>query len=220
LLDDVERSSKESADAAVIARVLGGDVAAFELLMRRHNRLVYRVVRAILKDEHEVEDAMQEAYVSAFSHLAQFAGRSSFATWLTRIAVNEAFARARRDRRFVPLPDADSEVTPMTSTNPTPEQDAIGRELGALMEQAVDLLPDSFRIVFVLRAVEQLSVEETSECLDIPAETVKTRLHRARGLLRKALENRVGTAVPTLFDFHLSRCDRVVRAVFARLGAR
>jgi RNA polymerase sigma-70 factor (ECF subfamily) len=217
LPDDSTKTRRDPDDSIVISRIRAGDVAAFELLMRRHNRLVYRAVRAVLKDDREVEDVMQDAYVAAFSNLAEFEGRSRFSTWLTRIAVHQAFSRLRREQRFAPLPDTETEDNHVVSASPTPEQNAIGRELGQILEQAVDSLPESFRAVFVLRAVEQLSVEETATCLDIPEETVKTRLHRARGFLRKSLEDRVGAAVPTLFDFHLSRCDRVVQGVLVRI---
>ena len=218
-------------DEEVVNRVRGGEVALFEVLMRRHNRRAYRTARAILQNDAEAEDVMQEAYVNAYAHLGDFAGRAQFSTWLLRIVVNEALARRRRTLRLVPLSGAgaagagsdgshgseDREVQSMTSRTRDPEESASDHELGRLLEQSVDTLPEGFRSVFVLRAVEQLSVAETAEVLGIPEETVKTRHHRARGLLQDSLLNRVGTALPSLFDFHLSRCDRVVVGVLARI---
>jgi RNA polymerase sigma-70 factor, ECF subfamily len=204
-------------DEQIVARVLAGEVALFGLLMRRHNRRVYRTVRAILHDDGEAEDAMQEAYVNAYAHLADFAGRARFSTWLLRIAVHEAFARRRRALRLQPLGHANAEVHEMASPIRGPEESASDRELGLLLEAAVDGLPEGFRTVFMLRAVEHLSVDETAEVLGIPEETVKTRHHRARGLLQKSLAQRVGTALPSLFDFHLSRCDRIVARVLDRI---
>jgi RNA polymerase sigma-70 factor (ECF subfamily) len=209
-------------DEEVVNRVRGGEVALFEVLMRRHNRRVYRTARAILQNDADAEDVMQEAYVSAYAHLGDFEGRARFSTWLLRIVVNEALARRRRTLRLVPLPGReagadDREAQSMTSQTRGPEETASDRELGLLLEQSVDALPEGFRTVFVLRAVEQLSVAETAEVLGVPEETVKTRHHRARGLLQDALLNRVGTALPSLFDFHLSRCDHVVAHVLARI---
>lgn len=205
-------------DAAVISRILDGHPESFELLMRRHNRRVYRVVRAILRDEAEVEDAMQEAYLNAYAHLRDFSGQSQFATWLTRIAVHEAFGRLRRRRHHESLGHDDETEDPlMTAPQSSPEQNASDGELRDIIERAVDALPEAYRMVFMFRAVEGLSVAETAESLEIREETVKTRLHRARDLLRKDLVSRVGSTLPAVFDFHLSRCDRVVTRVLERI---
>jgi RNA polymerase sigma-70 factor, ECF subfamily len=209
--------SVDPSDESIVARVVAGDTAAFELLMRRHNRRVFRAARAILRNDDEAEDTMQEAYVSAFTHLCDFGGRSRFSTWLTRIAVYEALRRLRRGKRMTSLEEAETnEHEPMAAT-PSPEAAASDVELRPLLEAAVDALPVAFRAVFVMRAVEEMSVDETAEALDIPAETVRTRLHRARSLLRETLAEKVESAAPSAFDFHLSRCDRVVAAVFARI---
>jgi RNA polymerase sigma-70 factor, ECF subfamily len=208
----------EDADTIVIARVLAGDTEAFEPLMRRHNRRVFRAARAILRNDDEAEDAMQEAYVSAFAHLAAFDGRAKFSTWLVKIAVHEALRRRRRGDRFAPFDEADFEEKPMATTK-SPEAAANDAELRVLIEHAVDALPVAFRTVFVLRAVEELTVSETAAALDIPEETVRTRLHRARGLLREGLTSKFESVTPQAFDFHLSRCDRVVAAVLARIRA-
>lgn len=206
-------------DEEVVRRVLSGELSLFEIVMRRNNQRVYRAVRAILKSDAEVEDVMQEAYVRAYAHLGEFSGRSRLSTWLVRIAVHEAFARLRRQKRIMSFDGEDWEASDMEHAHESPEQLTSDRELRGILEEAVDALPGGFRAVFVLRAVEQLSVTETAEVLGIAEDTVKTRLHRARRLLKAALTDRMGTAVPALFDFHLSRCDRVVRGVLRKLGA-
>lgn len=203
-------------DETIVAQVVGGDTAAFELLMRRNNQRVYRAVRAILKNDDEAEDAMQQAYVSAFAHLGEFGGRSQFSTWLTRIAVNEALARLRRAKRTASLDDVHLEEEPMAATR-SPEDATSDVEIRALLDDAVDALPLGFRTVFVMRAVEDMSAADTAEALGIPEETVRTRLHRARGLLRERLAKKLESAVPSTYDFHLSRCDRVVAAVLQRI---
>lgn len=208
-------------DEQVVSRVLSGETELFEILMRRYNQRLYRVARSILSDDGEAEDVMQDAYVRAYSHLEQFAGRSSFATWLTRIAVYEALARARRGRRLVHIEDLSSRAEgSMRFSSPAeagPEQRAIQRDLQGALEAAMGALPETFRTVLVLREVEGLSTAETAECLNIGESLVKTRLHRARAALRRELENRSRAALGEVFAFHLSRCDRVVEAVFARI---
>jgi len=209
-------TSPDPSDDDVLARVRGGDIDSFEIVMRRYNQRVYRTVRAILRDEDEALDVMQEAYVNAFAHLAEFSGRARFSTWLTRIAVHEAFARLRKRKRVESLDDTESEELLMASPVLGPENRASDGELRTLLEEAVDGLPEAFRTTFVLRSVEQLSVAETAEVLGIPEETVKTRLHRARERLQSSLSNRVGDTRPSLFGFHRPRCDRVVVNVLSR----
>jgi RNA polymerase sigma-70 factor (ECF subfamily) len=208
-------------DEQVVARVLSGEVELFEILMRRYNQRLYRVARAILFDDAEAEDVMQDAYVRAWSHLEQFAGRSSFATWLTRIAVHEALARARRGRRLVQIDDlsprTEGTMKPLSPAEAGPEQRAIQRDLRNALEVAMGALSESFRSVLMLREVEGLSTAETAECLGITESLVKTRLHRARAALRREMESHSQTALGETFPFHLSRCDRVVAAVFARI---
>lgn len=206
-------------DDAVVARVLAGERPLFELLMRRHNRLLYRAARAILRSDDEVEDVMQHAYLRAFEHLSEYAARSRFSTWLTRIAVHEAFARLRKQKRLTLLGDSAEEEVSDVPRGPTPEQRLSDAELGSFTEAAIDSLPHDFRVVFVLRAVEQQSVAEVAESLGIPEDTVKTRYFRARERLRRSLLEQFDDATKTAFDFHASRCDRVVAAVLARLGA-
>jgi RNA polymerase sigma-70 factor (ECF subfamily) len=208
-------------DEQVVTHVLAGQTALFEIVMRRHNERLYRAARAIVRDETETEDVMQQAYVNAYAHLRQFDGRSAFATWLTRIAVNEAISRARRQGRYQPLPDEGTTpfetVFPMHSTE-NPEKEAFSRELRAILEQAVDELADGPREVFMLRQVEGLSTAETAACLGVSEEAVKTRLSRARATLRQNLFDRVGATAASSFTFERPRCDRLVAAVFARIG--
>ena len=206
-------------DEEVVARVVQGQTALFEILMRRHNERIYRAARAILRDDREAEDVMQQAYVNAYVHLRQFDGRAQFSTWLTRIAVNEAIARARRLGRYEPL---DTETTtpglmPVSSIA-DPERQAYAREMGTLMESAIDRLPDGNREVFVLREVEGMSTSETAQALGVSDDVVKTRLSRAKAALRRELVDRARMAAPQAFAFHESRCDRIVAAVFQRLG--
>ncbi len=210
-------------DMDVVRRVRAGETALFEILMRRHNQRLYRVARAIVKDDSEAEDVMQEAYVNAYTHLHQFAERAQFSTWLTRIAVHEALARIRKSARLTEL-DEDAEVGEQdvgtfTLLNRTPEQQASNAELRALLEAAVEAMPQAYRVVFVLREVEGLNTAETADVLGVTEETVKTRLHRGRALLREELFQRAGIATSYAFEFHLSRCDRVVAGVMRRIKA-
>jgi RNA polymerase sigma-70 factor (ECF subfamily) len=203
------------ADEAIVARIRAGERDLFEVLMRRHNRRLYRVARAIVGDDGEAEDVIQEAYVRAFACLDQFAGRARFATWLTRIAVHEALARVRKRARFV---DLDAAVPGAISADPDPEQNASDVELRAVLESAVAAIAAPFRLVFVLREIEGLSTEETAESLCITPQTVKTRLHRARSQLRMHLASRARAVLSETFDIGGARCDRVVAAVLARIA--
>jgi RNA polymerase sigma-70 factor (ECF subfamily) len=230
-------ASAAISDAEIVARVVAGEIELFEVLMRRHNQRLFRTARAIVRDDAEAEDVMQEAYARAFSQLAQFEGRAQWSTWVTRIAVNEALGRVRRTGRFVsadvegveeaslsrkmdPSDDAWQQANGGASPFPTgPEDHAAARELGGFLEHALDDLPDIYRSVFVLREIEELSTAEVASCLDITEDLVKVRLHRARVALRSRLDRRVGSALRRIYDFHLSRCDRVVAAVMARISA-
>ena len=197
-------------DEAIVQRVLAGERALYEVLVRRHNQRLYRAARAILRNESEVEDVMQEAYVQAFAHLAQFRAEARFSTWLTRIAVHEALARRRRAMRQTEVEEPVFVITP--------EQQAGTRELAKLLERAIDTLPDNFREVLMLRTVEDMSVADTAAVLDIPEDTVKTRLFRARNLLREAIAERAIGAAPEAFEFHAPRCNRIVEAVMERIA--
>jgi RNA polymerase sigma-70 factor, ECF subfamily len=211
---ELAHAQDELSDDAVIARVLHGETPLFEVLMRRNNQRLFRAARSLLRNDDEAEDVMQEAYLQAFANLHRFERRAKFSTWLTRIAVHEAFARLRRRR-----PMLDPENEDVSSPMPSPEDSASQRELGGVLEPMVDALPEAFRIVFVLRAVEALSVGETADCLGVPEETVRTRFFRARRLLQTALEERLLSPGVSIYEFHLLRCDRVVHGVLARIAA-
>jgi RNA polymerase sigma-70 factor, ECF subfamily len=205
-------------DEALVDRVLEGDVQTFELLMRRNNQRLYRTIRALIPDEDEVEELMQQAYVLAFTRLAQFARGARFSTWLLRIGLNEALQRLRRDRRWPRVAAEALEEEP--SMTPTPEQGLARAQLNHLLEQLVDELPDSHRSVLVLREVQQLSTAEVAELLDLSADNVKQRLSRAKAMLRAALEERTGASLAELYPFEAPRCDRVVAGVLGRLPHR
>lgn len=215
-----EQSSPDLSDQQAVARVRAGDTASFELLMRRHNRRVYRAARAIVKRDDEAEDVMQDAYVRAYEHLGEFRGDAGFGTWVARIAVHEAFARLRRERRFaLAAPPSEEATSMLPESNRTPEQLVNDQQLRHVLEQAIDRLPDDFRAVFVLRAVEQMTGAETADCLGIPEETVKTRLHRAKLRLQEIVMKSLDANSERAYEFHLLRCDRVVAGVFERLAA-
>jgi RNA polymerase sigma-70 factor (ECF subfamily) len=199
--------------------VIEGETALFEMLMRRHNERVYRAARAILRDEREAEDVMQEAYVNAYSHLAQFDRRAKFSTWLTKIAVYEALGRMRTRGRYEPLDEMPMETSMPISESPNPERETFGHELGRLIESAVDALGDGYREVFMLRQVEGLSTSETAEVLGVSEDVVKTRFSRARHALQQDLLDRAGAATASAYTFGQARCDRVVASVLARLDA-
>jgi RNA polymerase sigma-70 factor (ECF subfamily) len=217
--DEMATSQEFLSDEQVVARVLAGETAMFEIVMRRHNQRLYRVTRSILRNDGEAEDVMQDAYVRAYEHLNQFSGRAKFSTWLTRIAVNEALARQHRGKRYQDTM-SEQEGDPMdrfASLAPTPEQQASRSELRRLLEEAVEKLPDAYRTIFMLRDVEEMSTTEAAHVLDITEDNVKVRLHRARILLRKSLYVRAGMEKREAFDFHAVRCDRVVKNVFERI---
>lgn len=207
------------ADEQVVSRVLAGQTGLFEILMRRHNERVYRAARAILRDDAEAEDVMQQAYVNAYAHLRQFDGRAKFSTWLLRIAVHEALARARRRQRYTSMDPQNAASPPVVpvSAEPDPERLALARELGEFLESAVDRLPDGAREVFMLRQVEGMSTEETADVLGVTEAVVKTRLSRAKRAIRRDLHARAGIAAENSFRFLRPRCDRVVEAVLARI---
>jgi RNA polymerase sigma-70 factor (ECF subfamily) len=215
-------AAAELSDAAIVERVRGGDAGLYEILVRRHNQRLYRTIRAILRNDRDVEDVMQQAYVDAYLHLEQFRGQAQFATWLTRIAVNRAIRSGRSQRRQLELVTPEGEVDVASERTPAqgldPEHEAYGRELRTVLEPLIDELPDAFRLVFVLREVEGLSTAETAASLSVNEDTVKTRLHRAKRLLRQRLERALGPAATEVYPFHLSRCDRVVAGVMARIS--
>jgi RNA polymerase sigma-70 factor (ECF subfamily) len=214
-------------EAELRARLLAGDEAAFEALMRRNNRRLYRLARAVLRSDGEAEDALQEAYLAAFRSIGDFRGESSLATWLGRLVLNECLSRQRRQLRrdgllrIVSLDDErerEAEAMHHAHGEP-PDVTTLRSELRSLIERKLDELPAAFRAVFVLRGVEEMSVEETARALDVPEATVRTRYFRARNLLREALAQEIDVAERDVFAFAGARCDRVVAAVLARLRA-
>jgi RNA polymerase sigma-70 factor (ECF subfamily) len=214
-------------DEQLVRLARAGTPAVFRTITQRHNRRLYRVARGILGDDTEAEDVVQECWMRAFQNLASWRGESAFATWLTRIVINEALGRKRKRRPTIDvsgldLIDEQGEarvlIFPGIRPGDDPETDASRAEIRRLLEHAIDDLPDSFRVVFVMRDVEQMSVEETASQLDIPPETVKTRLHRARRRLRDALQERLGSVLQDTYSFDGDRCERMTKAVLQRLG--
>jgi len=214
-----------SDDAELVRRALARDAGAFRAIMQKHNRRLYRIARGVLRNNTDAEDAVQDAYVSAFTHLANYRGESTLATWLSRIVMNEALGQLRRKRPAVDLTAAEpmrseAEIIqfPLSTPNDDPERTMAQRQILQLVEQATDNLPEAFRLVFVTRVIEGMSVEETSELLGIKPETVKTRLHRARQLVRNQLDKQIGPVLMEAFPFAGRRCERVTAAVMKRLG--
>jgi RNA polymerase sigma-70 factor (ECF subfamily) len=215
-------------DAELAQRIGAGDQRAFELLMRRHNQLLFRTARSILHDDAEAEDVVQEAYLLAYRAIGQFRGDAKLSTWLTRIVVNEAIARSRKTTRRAEVmrlhPDGDInnehfEADMNDAATESAERQAMRAQARHLLEASIDALPEAFRTVFVLRAVEEMSGEEVARCLDIPEATVRSRFFRARSQLRAALLAQLDIAFEDVFSFDGARCDRIVAAVLARLPA-
>lgn len=222
-LASARQDSAFRTDAELARRASAADASAFETIMRRHNRRLFRTARSILRNDAEAEDTLQEAYLRAYQSLAMFRAESSLATWLTRIVINKALERLRRRKREVDAAAHDNVIDleahlDMTHSEPqTPEMAAMRAQTRELLERKIDQLPAAFRTVFVLRAIEELSVEETAGCLGIPEATVRTRFFRARHLLRKSLSSEVQSALRDTFAFDGERCDRIVRTVLARV---
>lgn len=206
----------ELTDEEIVARVVEGETELFELLLRRHNQSLFRVVRGAVARAADAEDLLQDAWVRAFEHLASFRGEARFLTWLARIAIYEAGARGRRGRRFEPLSPA-AENALEAPRGEDPGHRAENSELARLLELAIDGLSANLRAVFVLRDVEGLSTAETAAALTISQEAVKVRLHRGRAALRRTLERNLGDALPSVFSFDGVRCNRVVAGVLERL---
>jgi RNA polymerase sigma factor (sigma-70 family) len=218
----------QESDQRLVQLIAADDHAAFERLMRRHNSRLFRVARAILKDDAEAEDAVQDSYLDAFKHIAGYRGDAQVTTWLTRIVINQALMRLRRHKRergVVRFPDgrdADSgdrrEMVDRTAESPAAA--TLRAEIRKVVESRIDALPAAFRAVFVMRDVEEMTVQETAECLGIPAATVRTRLFRARALLRDALARDIDGATLEVFGFAGERCDRIIAAVMSALSRR
>ncbi|TPK54825.1 RNA polymerase sigma factor [Mesorhizobium sp. B2-4-19] len=209
-----------SGDLELAQRALARDGAAFRAIIKTHNQRLYRIARGVVRNDSEAEDIVQEAYVRAFAHLESFRGDASLGTWLSRIVINEALGRLRKRRRTVAMPENPQAEIIQFPLNPSddPERTMAQRQILALVERATDSLPVLYRMVFVARVIEGLSIEETSELLGVRPETVKTRLHRARTLLRKALDDQIGPLLLDAFPFAGRRCERLTVAVMKRLG--
>jgi RNA polymerase sigma-70 factor (ECF subfamily) len=213
-----------SGDAELVQRALARDEAAVRTIMQANNRRLFRLARGILRNDSEAEDVVQDAYVRAFTHLDQFRGGSSLSTWLSRIAMNEAFGRLRRARASVEWSDQppgglEAQIIqfPLSSAD-DPEKSMAQREIQHVVEHAIDELPEAFRLVFITRVIEGMNVEETADILGLKPETVKTRLHRARTMLRDNVERKIGPVVMEAFPFAGKRCERLTEAVLKRLG--
>jgi RNA polymerase sigma-70 factor (ECF subfamily) len=211
-------------EAELVRRALARDDMAFRTIMERHNRRLYRIARSILRNDSEAEDVVQQAYVNAFTHLGGFRGDSCLATWLSRITMNEALGRLRRERPAVDLETFEAQRTeaqiikfPQTATSDDPERTMAQREILQLVERATDNLPEIFRIVFMTRVIEGMSTEETANLLGLQPDTVKTRLHRARRLVRDELDKQIGPVLTDAFPFAGRRCERMTNAVLHRL---
>ena len=231
LLVDIMRQAQipqiapvESGDTELVRRALARDEAAVRTIMQANNRRLYRLARGILRNDGEAEDVVQEAYVRAFTHLENFRGDSSLSTWLSRITMNEALGRLRRQRPAVDLDSLpqgalEAEIIQFPlSAAVDPEKSMAQREIRAVVEHAIDELPEAFRLVFITRVIEGLNVEETAEILSLKPETVKSRLHRARNMLRDIVEKKIGPVVMEAFPFAGKRCERLTDAVLRRLG--
>ncbi|MER9213353.1 RNA polymerase sigma factor [Mesorhizobium sp. M0663] len=209
-----------SGDMQLVGRALARDGDAFRSIIKTHNQRLYRIARGVVRNDSEAEDIVQEAYVSAFAHLEAFRGDASLATWLSRIVINEALGRLRKRRRMVAMPENPQAEIIRFPLNPSddPERTMAQRQILELVERATDSLPDVYRMVFVARVIEGLSIEETAELLGVRPETIKTRLHRARALVRKALDDQIGPVLLDAFPFAGRRCERLTNAVMQRLG--
>jgi RNA polymerase sigma-70 factor (ECF subfamily) len=212
-------------DAELVRRALARDPDAFRAIMQKHNQRLYRIARGVLRNATDAEDAVQEAYISAFTHLTGYRGDASLATWLSRIVMNEALGRLRQVRPTVALDALASSQTeaeiiqfPRSNPNDDPERTMAQRQILELVEKATDALPEPYRLVFVARVIEGMSLEETADLLGIKAETVKTRLHRARQLVRDQLNKQIGPVLMDAFPFAGRRCERMTETVMKRLG--
>jgi len=223
----VPRTAGTLADErSLVERAKSGDQSAFRAIMEQNNRRLYRVARAVMKDDTEAEDVVQETYLRAFFNLSKFRGESSLSTWLTRIVLNEALGRKRKQRAMMTLETVETAQEtsaqiiqfPAMTTETDPERSAAQHEIRQLLERAIDALPEPFRVVFVMRDVEEISIEEAATHLGIRPETVKTRLYRARRLLRQSLGGQLASTLKDTFPFAGARCARITEAVLSRLN--
>jgi RNA polymerase sigma-70 factor, ECF subfamily len=218
-------TSGMSSDLEMVKQVLEGKTTSFELIMRRHNRRMFRIARGVLRNDSEAEDVVQDAYLKAYQRLDQYQGEGPLSAWLARITMNEALGRLRGNSATAETMSFDDPVegeeanymAHLVSSSPTPEQTVALREVHRLLESAIDALPDPYRMAFVLYGVEEMSVAETAECLQVEPGTVKTRYHRARKILQQQLANLVDSSAGEVFSFDGVRCDRIVSNVLLRV---
>ncbi|RWB52006.1 RNA polymerase sigma factor [Mesorhizobium sp.] len=218
-------AAADDGDMALVRRALAREADAFRAIIKTHNQRLYRIARGVVRNDAEAEDIVQEAYLRAFASLDAFRGDASLSTWLSRITINEALGRLRKKKRMVAMPENPEAQIIRFPLNPSnlnpgddPERTMAQRQILGLVERATDSLPDVYRSVFVARVIEGLSIQENAEVLGIRPETVKTRLHRARALVRKALDDEIGPVLLDAFPFAGRRCDRLTQAVMKRLG--
>jgi RNA polymerase sigma-70 factor, ECF subfamily len=217
---DMTVLQEELTDEELVHRILKGETFLFEIIMRRYNQRLFRITNGILKNGTEAEDVIQDAYVRAYEHLNQFAGDAKFSTWLTKIAIYEAFRRSKRSKRLTSIENftkAEKIMNIFKGESDNPEKDFLRRRIVEMLESAINSLPAKYCVAVMLRDVEGLSTEETAECLGISEEAVKTRLHRGRSILRKELGDRAGITVKDLYPFAGERCDRIVANVLKRI---
>ena len=213
----LENQANTATDAELVHRVLAGEYEVYEVIIRRYNQRLYRVARSIVQNQEEAEDIVQETYTRAFEHLSQFQGRALLSTWLTRIAVNEARSRMKERSRHKAVDPMLSKTRKLTSTLETPEHERLVQETRLILENAIDQLPEAYRSVFVMRSVEEMSIAETAQCLDISEEAVKVRMLRARRMLRRTLHEKFHVASVDAFQFLGERCDRMTTDVLRRI---
>jgi len=220
-------AAEDPSDADLVARARAGEPAAFEAIVRRNNRLLFRAARGVVDDDAEAQDVVQEAYLRAFTHLDTFQGDAALRTWLTRIAINVAVSTRRKQRHVVPLDDTLADAAPQETDmrfrhfDPeTPEAAADRHQMRDLLQTAIERLPDTYRSVFMLRTVEDMSVEDTAFCLGVSRDVIKTRQSRARAMLRQTLAAQMEPYMRGTFEFAGARCDAVAAHVMAELGRR
>ncbi|SFP33899.1 RNA polymerase sigma-70 factor, ECF subfamily [Mesorhizobium sp. NFR06] len=224
-IEAAEIGAAEAGDLALVRRALAREPDAFRAIIKTYNQRLYRIARGVMRNDAEAEDVVQEAYMRAFASLGAFRGEASLSTWLSRIVINEALGRLRKRKRLVAMPENPEAQIIRFPLNPSesnpgddPERTMAQRQILGLVERATDSLPDVYRTVFVARVIEGLSIEETADLLGVRPETVKTRLHRARALVRKALDDEIGPVLLDAFPFAGRRCERLTQAVMKRLG--
>jgi RNA polymerase sigma-70 factor, ECF subfamily len=223
LIQHADQTGAAPSEAQLVRLAAARDESAIRSIMKANNQRLYRLARSILRDDTEAEDVVQETYIRLFTHLGEFRGESSLSTWLSRIAINEALGRVRKRRSVALTEQAETASAriipfPLTAAADDPERTMAQREIQKVVERSIDELPDTFRTVLVARVIEGMSVEATAELLDLNVVTVKTRLHRARKLLRDSVERQIGPVAMNAFPFAGQRCDRLTEEVMRRLG--